>query len=224
MRNRKLTMKKPLYIFLFFFVSVISIAQTKEELRVFSFDNLTKKPLQCDHYYCSSDNKLYKIHPTQKSSWFFEKEKNSHYGHDYRKFSHVKVVSKGYLPQVYTIDQMLKMKDTANIYLQKMHKDFNYNFTHIIFKEDLSIDQQASKYYLNLYKEYFLAKSPRLKIVIVNVHSPFAITEESKTIAANNLRKLLGSEERVSIKIDNSLKMGTNNEVVFKVLALPEKN
>ncbi|MBL7909704.1 MAG: hypothetical protein JNJ41_01460 [Bacteroidia bacterium] len=215
-------MRKILYIFPFLILSTTSIAQSKKEIKVLSFDNLSKKPLECEHHYSNDNNGTYKIVTAKRSNWLFLKSNANHYSEDYRKFNHVKVYLKGYVPQIYEIKQMSKPVDTAKIYLTKMHKDFNCNFTNIVFKEDLSIDQNATKYYLNLYKEYFLGKDPRLKIMIVNVNSPFATTEESKIKAAYNLKKLLGSEERVSVKIENSLPTGNNNEVVFKVLALSE--
>jgi hypothetical protein len=197
------------------------VSQIKKELRVFTFDDLSKKPLKCVHYYCTSSNKPFVILSEQTvSNWRFDKVNGSHLPENIKNFTHLKLVEKGYLPEVYEIAKMTKANDTARIYLQKMHENFNYNFKNIIFKEDLSVDQEASKYFLSLHKDYLLAKDLRLKIVIVNVYSPFATTEESKTKAAYNLKKLLGFEERISIKIDNSLPEGNNNEVVFKVLVL----
>ena len=213
-------MSKITYVFVLLFITLSLTSQTKQELRVFSFDNLTKKALQCDHYYCCTDNKIFKIHPTSKSSWFFEKEKGSRFLIDHKKFSHIKIVKTGYMPELYSVDQISKVNDTANIFLKELRKEFDYIFKNIIFNEDLSINLNASKYHLDLYRNYFLAKTPRLKIVIVNVSSKYIDSEEKKAKAAFNLKKLLGFEERLDIKIDNSLPEGNSNEVMFKITAL----
>lgn len=49
-------MKKGLAVILFLF-SVTLSSQPKQALRVFSFDELSKKPLSCDHYYYSDNIK-----------------------------------------------------------------------------------------------------------------------------------------------------------------------
>ncbi len=214
-------MKRSLAFFLFLF-SLTLVSQTNQALRVFSFDELSKKPLSCDHYYCSDNNKGYKIVSLDRSAWFFEKEKGSHFLIDYKKFSHIKFAKKGYMPELFMADQMKKPNDTAYIYLKKIHKDFNYNFKNIVFKEDLTVDMDASKFSIHLYKDYLLAKDPRLKILIVNVNCKYVISSDDKVKAAYNLKKLLGADDRISIKINNAVLPSGNNEVTFSVLELSE--